>query len=78
MCLTIRTPYKTTILTEDLKVKHTFKFTEHEMRLIRLALDREVKRKEEINSTQTEEVKELADYFERRIRDAQNTIKISF
>ena len=42
------------------------------MRLIRLALDREVKRKEEINSPQTEEIKELADYFERRIRDAQS------
>lgn len=53
-------------------MKHTFKFTEHEMRLIRLALDREVKRKEEINSPQTEEIKELADYFERRIRDAQS------
>lgn len=53
-------------------MEYTFKFTEHEMRLIRFALDIEVKRKEKINSPQTEEIKELADYFERRIRDAQN------
>lgn len=52
-------------------MKYTFKLTEHEARIIRLALDREVKRKEEINSPQTEEVKELADYFERRIRDRE-------
>ena len=53
-------------------MKYTFKLTEHEMRIIRLALDREVKRKKEINSPQTEEVKELADFFERRIRDIHN------
>ena len=53
-------------------MRHTFKLTEHEMRLIRLAWDREIKRKEGINSSQTEEIKELADYFERRIRDACN------
>lgn len=53
-------------------IRETFKLTKKEMRLIRVALDREAKRKEEINSPQTKDYKELADLFERRIRNIKN------
>lgn len=52
-------------------MKYTFKLTEHEMRIIRLALDLEAIRKAKADLPSADEVKKLADYFERRIRDAQ-------
>jgi hypothetical protein len=37
--------------------------------MIRLALDREALRRKEAGSQKADEYKQLADYFERRIRD---------
>jgi hypothetical protein len=53
-------------------MKHTFKLTESEMRMIRLALDREALRGKEAGSQKADEYKQLADYFERRIRDSHD------
>lgn len=49
--------------------KHTFKLTEREMRMIRIALETETERRDNGNIQRAQEYKSLLEYFDRRISD---------